>query len=383
MKIAFVTVDLFPGREMLMPWRNVLEIAAFLSIAGHEVDVLNRTVKYACDDIVYKGIQTKKMSRNIHQLCRFIAIEKYEVLVYPMPWRDALKNLNEFTNLKCRKIAYMPGGTYAFSNILMLCFQSGISSAMPFLLDYITPDWLYAMKLKKYHFDAFVGMTPMTTKNVRLAGFKKALTILPGKDDFESIIEDNSVLQKYHLENKKYLLYAGNSDFIRGTGLLVSTLNNFAERNPDAFVLFILRNDVDSDKERLLRKIRQLNLPDKLLVINEKTDKFQLKSLIINSRAVVLPFIIIPSEIPLTFIEVMGTGTPVITMRNSGTTEYLKEVILSGKSKRELLENMCRLWTDDVLCHQLREQSQEKNGNHPDWNDSGRAWNQLLTNHSL
>ena len=110
-------------------------------------------------------------------------------------------------------------------------------------------------------------------------------------------------------------------------------MNDFVRKEPDALVLFVLRNDVGSENERLLSKLKKLISPENFIVINEKLNRHQLKSLITHSRAVLLPFIIVPSEIPLTFIEVLSTGTPVITMKNAGTTEYLKEVVLSGISE--------------------------------------------------
>lgn len=41
MKVGLHTVDLFPGRERLMPFRTVLEVAKVMKAHGWEADVLN------------------------------------------------------------------------------------------------------------------------------------------------------------------------------------------------------------------------------------------------------------------------------------------------------------------------------------------------------
>lgn len=45
MKIALTTVDLVQGRERLMPWRTVIEVAKYATAHGHEVEVLTLPVQ--------------------------------------------------------------------------------------------------------------------------------------------------------------------------------------------------------------------------------------------------------------------------------------------------------------------------------------------------
>ena len=41
MKIIFFTIDCFKGREHLMPWRTILEVAKVMVEYGYEASILN------------------------------------------------------------------------------------------------------------------------------------------------------------------------------------------------------------------------------------------------------------------------------------------------------------------------------------------------------
>ena len=41
MAVAFYTTDLFPGREHLMPWRTILEIAQYLNNQNIKCIIIN------------------------------------------------------------------------------------------------------------------------------------------------------------------------------------------------------------------------------------------------------------------------------------------------------------------------------------------------------
>lgn len=378
MKIAIATVDLLNERTGLMPWRYVLELAQFLQNHDNQVDVLNSFVQFAGENSAYKGLNIIRTTRNLKEFCGFMSSGNYDVLIYPMPLRESIKKLNALCKLNCKKIAYMPGGIYPPGSVFRLLINTGLKTALPYFLDVLTPEWFYAKQLKKCGFDTFAGLTPFTTGMIKKGGFEKAVTILPGKDDFEKIVEDTLIPEKYSLNGKKYFLFTGNTDPIRGSGILLKQIDKLALKNPDLLFVFLIRSDRKSSDTFFNKNLNKIKHKDNLLVIKDLLNRSELKSFFINAHAIILPFLVIPSEIPLTFPEVLSFGIPVITFNNGGTTKYFKDVILTAKNVRDLNLKLHLLWNDDRLREQLSQKSVECMKNYPSWNDSLSAWINLL-----
>lgn len=113
MKIAFTTVDLYSGREFLMPWRTVIEVCKVMIEEGYDAQVLTLPVSCQNGDYEFHGIKIMTAPREFNLFCRFIENRQYDVLIYPMPWREALKDISAFGRLKCKKsptspVVYIP-----------------------------------------------------------------------------------------------------------------------------------------------------------------------------------------------------------------------------------------------------------------------------------
>ena len=87
----------------------------------------------------------------------------------------------------------------------------------------------------------------------------------------------------------------------------------------------------------------------------------------------------IPSEIPLTYFEVLSCGTPIVTFHNGGSTEYLKSALyISEKNVKALAETLDSVWNDKKLHDKKRNAGLMLMANHPDWKAVGRAWESLI-----
>jgi glycosyltransferase involved in cell wall biosynthesis len=98
-----------------------------------------------------------------------------------------------------------------------------------------------------------------------------------------------------------------------------------------------------------------------------------------NARAVILPFILIPSEIPLTYFEVLSLGTTIISTSNGGTTEYLNEAIfVSKRNEKSLSQMILKVSKEDLLVNNKKINAKLKMQNHLTWNEVGEKWLSLL-----
>lgn len=394
MKIAFTTVDLYKGREFLMPWRTVIEIVKGMRENGLDADVVTLPVSTSFDENVnsniplnIQGLLIKKAPREFGLFCRFIEKEGYDVVIYPTPWREALKKeFKVFAGLNCRKIAYFPGGVYDWINNMSLLKWGGWNVAKPYIIDTLTPYKNFTTLIKKCGFETVVGLSPYTTETVKRAGFAKSVCILPGKDDFDKLPDSLGVFERIGLKpHEKYLLFTGAPAPTRGAQVLAKACDKLAERcRKDGTeipkVIFLMRKDVGSDFSLFLSSYDNIQDKSRFQLVLEKVSRNELKTLMALSRGVLLPFLVIPSEIPITYFEVLSLGVPIVTFHNGGTTDYLKDALLVCKSGdiNGLMNNMVKIWKDDDLHHQLSKNAKRIMEQHPTWNEVTAQWIDLI-----
>lgn len=394
MKIAFTTVDLYKGREFLMPWRTVIEIVKGMRKNGLDADVVTLPVSSSFDEnadsdipLNIQGLLIKKAPRDFGLFCHFIEKEGYDVVIYPTPWREALKKeFKAFASLSCRKIAYFPGGVYGWTNNLSLWKWGGWNVAKPYLIDTLTPYKKFARLMKQCGFETVVGLSPHTTETVKRAGFAKSICILPGKDDFDQLPDSLDVFKRIGLNpHEKYLLFTGAPAPTRGAQILAKACDILVERcekNDSEIpkVIFLMRKDVGSDFSLFLSSYDKIKDKSHFKLVLEKVSRNELKTLMAYSRGVLLPFLVIPSEIPITYLEVLSLGVPIVTFDNGGTTDYLKDALLVCKSGdvSGLMNNMVKIWNDDDVHRQLSKNAKRIMEQHPTWDEVTSQWIDLI-----
>lgn len=106
--------------------------------------------------------------------------------------------------MKCKKIAYVPSGVTPFKNAFWLMKLYGLYGKQ-WMLEAITPKTLIAKKLANVGFTDIIGLTNYTTHQCGNA--LKTHTIYAGKDDFEYITMDTSIVESINYKQKILSLY--------------------------------------------------------------------------------------------------------------------------------------------------------------------------------
>ncbi len=376
MRIAIATVDLLQGREILMPWRTVIEVAMYAIKIGHSVEILTLPVSVENSGYDIKGIIVKVAPRDFGEFANYTKKNKYDVLYYPTPWREGLKDLSAFNSIDCTKIAYFPGGSVHFNNLLALGKNVGWKIARPYLIDWLTPYKLTMKKLKQSGFSSVIAQSPYTAYTCIEGGFVDVKTIIPGKDDFEKLEESPNILDKLNIKGKKFLLFAGAPAPIRGASLLMKAVDKAVNRDSSVRCLFLMRRDVGSIFKDFENALAHVKHKENIIISDIKLERNELKTVVAHARAVALPFLLVPSEIPITFFEVLSVGTPVVTFENGGTTDYLGDcVLISSPGKVDgLTKNILRIWQDDTLYNEMSHRAIKKMENHPTWDVVAQRW---------
>ncbi len=376
MNIAFYTIDLFEGRQHLMPWRTVLEIGQRLLLRGHRVVILNGST-ICQSDLTFNQLQIKNIRLGYDSLVKEARREGIDILFIQITWRDALKKMSALKQINAKKIAYFSGGVYDFYSAAYLMKNWGVKAAKPYLLESLTPKSLLISKLKSLDFKAIIGLTPLTASRCKMKGFEESTCILTGKDGFNEITPDNSLLTKYGLIGKKWMLFSGAPSYTRGACELLQAIDKTSEKG--LRVVLLMRTDVGSDYEYFNNTYKRMKQKEKILVIRENATRPQLRAFFASAYYVLLPFLVIPSEIPVTYLEVMSCGTPIISFNNGGTTNYLNDgLLISNKRISSLSRKLEEAWRNDLIRIKKSEAAFRILSLHPSWDEVALKWEHLL-----
>lgn len=378
MTILFYTTELCRGRERLMPWRTVIEVAKGMQQRNHETFIING-VGHGDDFTAYEyeGITIQSVGKDIEELTHIALTLQADAIFVECKWRDGIKGFAPLRKLSCGKFAYFTGGVYDLHSTYLLTMLGGLSAARPYWMESMMPKGLINHRLMQAGFGGAIGLTPYTTERLEDCGISRAVCILPGKDDFDTIPSDDSLVEKYGLKGKRFLCFTGAPNPTRGSQLLLKAIDKSNVK--DLRVAFLIRKDVGSDFNSFEDAYKGIAHKERIVLVRERLTRNQLKAFFENAWYVVLPFIVIPSEIPLTFFEVMSCGTPIITFANGGTSRYLKDgLLIVDKSESGMAEGLKEAWLDDSLRYNKSTMTKYIMGGHPTWEAVTGKWLSLI-----
>lgn len=365
------------GVERLMPWRTMIEVAKNMIAQGHEPIILSGQEP---EDIrTYDGVKIHSINHGIVPLKEFLRSGNWDIIYYPFTYRDGLKNQNSWVDINIKKVAYIPSGICPLSGSLSLLKMGYGRLALPYLLDSLIPHRFLANKLQKNGFETLVCQSPMTSKDAIKSGWKNVRCAIPGKENNHVII-DESVLIALGCQDQKFILFSGAPSATRGAILAMKAFDNIANKVLDTKMVMLMRRDVSSDFSDFDKAVEKLVHKDRFIISYEKVSQGQLFAFLKKSWAVILPFLIIPSEIPLTFFEVMEFGTPVITFENGGTTDYLRVglMIAQKRTVSSLASAVYEICNNPQVRYTLAAKSKDIMSSHPTWAECSMEWMRAL-----
>lgn len=385
MNICLYANDMYPGTERLMPWRTLVEVAKYMN----SLPDINAEIYSAQDQTaetrIYDTVKIRCVRKGIPTLVSLIHELAIDVLYYPIAFRDVFRPLKLLEEGPIRKIAYIPGGIYSWQGIGALCKIAGMANAKAYLLEKLIPHSWMIRKLKTIGFSSVVSLSRTTTRDVIRNGWyvERAYTAIPGIDEFPALEADYSVCRKLDLRHRKFILFSGAPAPIRGSMTLLRAFDRFAERNSDTLLVLLMCKDNSSEFTAFKELVNRLRHKERVVISYERLSPPQLKAFFESAYVVALPFLLVPSEIPLTFFEVLSCGTPVVTFENEGTTDYVKKTIVSSKARdaRSLSVNLENVCNNNQYRDYLSERALELMKKHPSWEDSAKIWIKAINGH--
>ena len=335
MRIAIFINDLTCENVHLMPWRTVVEVAIGMGKAGHKVLILSgrpRTKggEWLCRTVSIREVAKPRTSAERLTLLDQIREENLDILYWPFAWLGARKARRFLNKLSMQIVGYVPGSRYLFRSVLRAIPSIGLGFALPYLAQSLYSTSRLVTEMKLAGVESVVTMTEFNSQTLIRGGWPKdrVAVTAPGKSPLVTPDIGSPFLQRIMkaIGKNPFFLFFGPPTPIRGVNQLLDAFPRIAMFNGDARLVCLFRADSNVNIPLVRQRIKKLGLGGRIHCIWESVTRGELAAFLNACHVVVLPFLLVPSEIPLAIIEAAGYGKPVISTGPSGTGEYVKRI---------------------------------------------------------
>lgn len=318
MIIAFCIPQFKRKNLPLQPWLTVHRVAKDLSGRGHHVHVItdegdpdeHARVKINVVDSL-RGTNSKQIGRRLQ------AIKPNRVIVTITPlslatagWYQMLEQFPAY--------GYLSYPFYTKKQILKafphICWRDRWEYGRHLFI----PRHIWSERLVRF-FDGVICQSTHTAQKVKALTKSTihAHTIPPGIDKERWAIEMGSKTARAD----DYFLYLGTASRIRGFQLLIDAFALFPEKN---IRLKVLARGADKfELNEIKRRVKQRHIDEHVSLKGGWVETGEIRNKIQSATAVLFPFILVPSELPVSVLEAIYCGTPVIVSDLVGLSEIV------------------------------------------------------------
>ncbi len=387
MRIAIYTSDLVEENRHLMPWRMVLEIGRAACEAGHQAKVLSGRRHPAGDRWAYGRCLVEEIgkpysgeSRGNFQ--RVIQGGGFEVLFWPVAWCSARRQGDLARRTAIPIVWYVPGACYLPRQALRALPDLGVRSAFPFLLQALYPKGRLVKRSRGPASGLMITASSFNRSAVCRAGWPadEVFVVPPGKpvDRASVTAEEPTVFHatRRRLGGRPFYLYLGPPTRIRGIRQLFEAFDLLARGRADVCLVCLFRSDPQTDTAGVRRMVEGRSYAGRTFCVWRSVGRVDLDAFLEACHAVVLPFLLVPAEIPLAIIEAAGHEKPVITTGPGGTADFVREFGLAVPAGRRhaLADAMRRLLEDQPLYAAKCAAARRMYAAHPTWDEVAQTW---------
>jgi phosphatidyl-myo-inositol dimannoside synthase len=277
---------------------------------------------------------------------------------------------------------YVPGACYLLRQALRAVPDLGVRTALPFLIQSIYPKRRLLRKLRSPATNLMITASEFNRSAVCRAGWPAGdVFVVPPGRPAQRLPTNGDEPAIFHaaqrqLAGRPFYLFLGPPTGIRGIRQLLQAFDLLADERPDVCLVCLFRSDPGADVAGLRRRMESEPYAERTVCVWQSVGQIDLDAFLEACYAVVLPFLLVPSEIPLAVIEAAGHRKPVITTGPGGTADFVRDfglAVPSGRSK-VLARAMLRLLDDRLLYAHKCRQAQRAFAAHPTWDQVAQLW---------
>jgi len=388
MHIVFLTYGFTPHNSRLMPWRYVLEMAKGIVQTGSNATVITDSnhgdCRYSEGLPAVEAVSGHFSAENpIYRDC--IERIKPDVIYVPVARRSSISQ-KVWLPETIPHFGYFPSAWYNPIATLGLCKALPFRDACMYVLESLVPGGYFVKNMQEKGFAGIVTVTQYTARKLVENGWHESLVniLAPGVDLFQQNSKAPEVFNRClsRANGRPYILFMGPPTAIRGIYFLLRAFDRAADLLDNISLVCLLRQTSEGSAAWNFKKaVRKLKHGDRVISIENRLTEEDIIAYIRGSRAVVLPFLIVPSEIPLAVMETMALAKPVIVTETGGTSEFVGK---AGKVVRQndvgaLSDSIKEVFTNEADYLTMCEEAQKVIRSQRQWIDLARSFVDFTT----
>jgi len=297
----------------------------------HQITALHHWLDLEEQRINARRLKNAVLARNKQEHIDILQTPNYKAL-------GSYLNHNKFFPIVCRCSSYQPlwrsanGYRRKFTDIIF--------------------DWLEAKQVIEA--DAAISPSEFIAQTYqRFEAIKPTVVRTPV--DLNSISQDISIYSNY-MEGKKYLLYFGTLNGVKGVDVLIHAIPSILSTNDELSVVLIGRDDPLPDgikAGKMLQTHCEKYFEENRVIYLPPLPKSQLYPIIEHALCVIMPSRV--DNYPNACLEALALGIPVIGTYDSSLDEIIEDGKTGFLAKNDDLTSL-----KEAINHLLRQSSQER-----------------------
>jgi glycosyltransferase involved in cell wall biosynthesis len=177
-------------------------------------------------------------------------------------------------------------------------------------------------------------------------------------------------------QNDFIVLYIGSPLSLRGVDTLINGVSIASKDIPSLKLIILSRrrkNELLKDEIYLKQLSTDRNIDERIQVISAFLSKEEIKAYIGISDVVALPFKLVQSDTPISILEVMALGKPVMSTKLDGIPELLKDnrgILIEPNDPQDLASALISFSLNDELRIDIGEKAKNFMLTYPSWDQT-------------
>jgi glycosyltransferase involved in cell wall biosynthesis len=177
-------------------------------------------------------------------------------------------------------------------------------------------------------------------------------------------------------ENDFIVMYIGSPLSLRGVDTLINGVSIASKDIPSLKLIILSRrrkNELVKDERYAIQLSTDRNIDERIQVISAFLSKDEIKGYIGISDVVALPFKLVQSDTPISILEVMALGKPVMSTKLDGIPELLNDnrgILIEPNDPQDLASALISLSSNDDLRSDIGERAKKFMLTYPSWDQT-------------
>ena len=380
MNIVVVWFGFEPSNLRKQPWRYVHELITELPNKGSKLTVVTDV-----DRTKTAGIRVKPVKKLLdltgptREVITAIRQESPDLVISLVGSSSFMRRTTIASVIDKPTIGIVGGPLYSPTEV----FNIGVTDIYKYrqylsahLIGSLVPEWLI-----RKHASAYDCLITLTTENEsRLRDIdvnSRVSTIPPGITDFDLDLPDgrkiNKVRQDLNPEGVPMILYFTSPLTIRGTDTLIKSFARVRQEYPCKLVI-LSRQDSGglTEEENFLRELAVKHSVDECFeIIPRNLSPEGIRTHLAAADIIALPFKIVVASVPISILESMSVGRPVITTDIAGIPEIGdKRQLVKPSDVPSLSAALESFVTDEELRKTTGSRNREQMQSYQRWDDA-------------